>query len=84
MYLLQVGCYNFKKDGTVVATGWNEYGQCDVEKWEDIVFLSCGSFHTVGVRTDGTVVAAGSNEHGQCNVQDWSNIISVACGRNYK
>lgn len=25
-----------KSDGTVVATGWNEYGQCDVSGWTDI------------------------------------------------
>ena len=25
-----------KADGTVVATGWNEYGQCDVSGWTDI------------------------------------------------
>jgi alpha-tubulin suppressor-like RCC1 family protein len=25
-----------KSVGTVVAVGWNEYGQCDIESWTDI------------------------------------------------
>ena len=25
-----------RSDGTVVATGWNEYGQCNVSDWTDI------------------------------------------------
>ena len=29
-----------KKDGTVVATGWNGFGECDVERWKDIVAFS--------------------------------------------
>jgi hypothetical protein len=48
-----------KKDGTVVAVGWNNSGQCDVGNWTDITQVAAGEEHTVGVKSDGTVVAAG-------------------------
>ena len=57
-----------RADGTVVAVGWNQYGQCDVSGWTDIVAISAGLSHTVGLRADGTVVAVGWNEYGQCDV----------------
>lgn len=65
-------------DGTVVATGNNEKGQCDVTKWKDITAVAAGSWHTVGLKSDGTVVAAGSNEKGQCDVTKWKDITAVA------
>ncbi|MDD3066107.1 MAG: hypothetical protein PHI20_06835, partial [Endomicrobiaceae bacterium] len=63
-----------KKDGTVVAVGDNQYGQCDVSDWKDIIAISAGDLHTVGLKKDGTVTAAGNNEHGQCDVSYWLNI----------
>ena len=59
-----------KTDGTVVAVGDNEYGQCDVSEWTDIVAISGTDTNTVGLKADGTVVVAGDNEEGQCNVSD--------------
>lgn len=48
-----------KLDGTVVATGENNYGQCDVTGWSGIEQVAAGYLHTLGLKTDGTVVAAG-------------------------
>lgn len=61
-------------NGTVVATGNNEYGQCNVETWTDIVAIGVGWYHTLGVKSDGTVVTAGRNEYGACDVSDWTDI----------
>lgn len=36
---ISVGAHHtigLKTDGTVVAVGWNEYGQCDVSNWVEI------------------------------------------------
>ena len=63
-----------RSDGTVVATGDNDDGQCDVDSWSDIVAVAAGACHTVGLRSDGTVVAAGWNDLGQCDVSDWKDI----------
>lgn len=48
-----------KSDGTVVAIGDNQYGECDVYGWTDIVQVEAAYNCTYGVKSDGTVVAAG-------------------------
>ena len=50
-----------RSDGTVVATGDNTYGQCNVNDWHDIIAVSSSGTHTVGLKSDGTVVATGLN-----------------------
>ena len=55
--------------------GFNEYGQCDVGQWTDIVAICAGGWHTVGLKADGTLVAVGRNENGQCDVQEWSSML---------
>ena len=72
-----------KTDGTVVAAGWDYYGQCDVSGWTDIIAVSTGISHTLGLRADGTVVAVGSNSSGQCDVSDWTDIVAVTAGGDY-
>ena len=69
-----------KSDGTVIAVGENDDGQCDVSGWTDIVAISAGGWHTVGLRSDGTAVAVGSNKHGQCRVSGWTDIVAVSAG----
>ena len=69
-----------RRDGTVVAVGFNGAGQCDVSDWRDIVAVAEGVNHTVGLRGDGTVVAVGFNGAGQCNVRGWRDIVAVAAG----
>lgn len=70
-----------KAGGTVVASGWNSDGQCEVRAWSGIRQVSAGGDHSVGLKNDGTVVAAGRNTSGQCNVGGWADIEQVAAGR---
>ena len=69
-----------RSDGTVVATGCNDGGQCDVDSWTDIVAVAAGDEHTVGLHGDGTVTATGWNYDGQCDVDSWTDIVAVAAG----
>jgi len=84
-----------KSDGTVVAEGgkprqgldpqlddWqrNDHGQLNVSDWTDIIQISAGEAHTVGLKSDGTVVAVGHNVFGQLDVNEWKNIIQIAAG----
>ena len=81
--MISAGDYHtvgLKADGTVVAVGDNEYGQCDVSGWKDIVAVSAGFIHTVGLKADGTVVAVGDNFHGRCDVSGWRDIVAVSAG----
>ncbi len=61
----------------------NDFGECNVKKWESIITVAAGYVHTVGLKKDVTVVATGNNNRGQCNVQDWTDIIAVAAGYDY-
>ena len=69
-----------RPDGTVVAVGENDKGQCNVSNWRDIVAICAGVHYTVGLKADGTVVAVGENDKGQCNVSDWQDIMAVCTG----
>jgi len=69
-----------KTDGTVVAVGDNDHGQCNTGRWRDIVAVSAGAQHTIGLKADGTVVAVGNNKDGQCNTNFWRNIVAVSAG----
>ncbi|MBE7022295.1 MAG: hypothetical protein E7414_03655 [Ruminococcaceae bacterium] len=50
-----VGLY---ADGTVVAAGLNDCGQCNVKEWRDIIDIAAGGYFTVGLKKDGTVIIA--------------------------
>ena len=76
-----------KADGTVVAVGDNDRGQCDVDGWTDIVAVSAGKDHTVGLKADGTVVATEYLKEifydGQCDVDGWTDIVAVSAGDSH-
>ena len=69
-----------KSDGTVVSTGNNEYGQCNVDTWRDIVSVEAGDYFSVALKKDGTVLAVGDNSYGQCDVDEWTTIIAISAG----
>ena len=80
---LSAGCFHtvgLKSDGTVIAAGDNDDGQCNVSAWADIVAICTGDWHTVGLKSNGTVVATGNNEDGQCEVSTWSDIVAISAG----
>ena len=60
-----------KTDGSVVAVGSNSYHQCELDSWTDILQVTGGSYHSVGLKEDGTVIALGRTYEGQCDVDDW-------------
>jgi len=72
-----------KTDGTVVAVGYNNHGQCNVSDWTDIVAISAGNTHTVGLKANGTVVAVGNNANGRCNVSNWTDIVAISAGDSH-
>ena len=48
-----------KSDGTVIATGTNENGECNVSEWKDIISVYAGEYRTIGLKADGSVCVAG-------------------------
>ena len=67
-----------RKNGTVVATGNNEYSKCQVENWTDVVAIAVGKKHTIGLKKDGTILFTGSSSSGQYNVSTWRDIVAIA------
>jgi hypothetical protein len=73
------------KDGSVVATGSNRYGRCDVSGWRDVAEVSAGPCHTVSLLRDGTVVATGMgaigwDDYGRHDVSGWKDVAAVSAG----
>ena len=72
-----------KSDGTALACGANNSGQCNVSEWEDLTMIAAGAYHTVGLKSDGTLVACGSNTFGECNVSGFHNVAAVSAGERF-
>lgn len=51
-----------------------------VSEWQDIISVSAGLTHAVGLKADGTVVSAGKNDYKQGKVRRWRNIVSIDAG----
>ena len=70
------------KEDTVLATGCNDGGECNVNNWRSILSVAAGVGFTVGLKSDGSVLAVGKNSDGQCdlNENDWKNITAIAAG----
>jgi len=69
-----------KKDGTVVAWGYNEYGQSTVpEGLSGVVAIAAGHVNTLALKQDGTIVGWGNDSFGQTNVPaSVTNAIAIA------
>ena len=52
----------------------------EARRMQQVVPISAGDYHTVGLHSNGTVAASGSDLEGQCDVSDWSDIVAVAAG----
>jgi alpha-tubulin suppressor-like RCC1 family protein len=52
----------------------------NVSGWRDVVAVSAGFEHTVGLLEDGTMVATGYNGCGQCDVSGWKDVAAVSAG----
>ena len=60
-----------RSDGSVVACGANNWGQCNIPPLDEglsYTQVSAGSFQTVLLRSDGSVVAFGASHEGQCKI----------------
>ena len=69
-----------KADGTVVATGWNDFGQCDISDWNNIISIAVHGDHTIGIKSDGTAVATGilgGSISEKCDVSNWESIVAT-------
>ena len=70
-----------RADGTVLAVGHNDYGQCNVSGWTDIVAIAGNMWATFGLKSDGTVVYTGgpdARDRAKLDaVKRWDDIVSI-------
>lgn len=78
--------FGLKSNGSVVIHGIkkeNPFYQT-VTHWQDIMAISGGYGHLLGLRKDGTVASAlidtSSTTDGQCDVDTWQNIVAISAG----
>ena len=80
-----------RENGTVKTSDSALVGD-GVSRWNDIIAVSAGGSHIVGMKKDGTVVAVGKNgigrysefrDLGQCDVSSWEEITEVSAGDNH-
>lgn len=76
-----------RRDGHVVAVGDNDCGQCNVSweknpEWSDIIAISAGAYHTVGLKKDGTVVTTQTGYVAE-QIKEWKNIVAVSAGYGF-
>ena len=60
-----------KADGTVVATGSNKYGECDVSHLKNIETIKAAPGITVAINKNGKVFAFGNDDKKQVQVKKW-------------
>ena len=67
------GTIGIRKDGTIAMVGSLERDTTAavVREWHDVVAITVGDGHVVGLLIDDTVVATGSDAFGQCDVSSW-------------
>ena len=69
-----------RPDGTVLADGDNEYHQCDVSGWTDIVSVCAGGYFSLGLKANGTVVSTQGKLNRNIDVRGWTRVVALAAG----
>src|SRR5207237_1349467 len=71
-------------DGTVLASGDNSDGECDVPaSLSNVVAIAAGGDHSLALRSDGTIVAWGSDTYGESTVPSYLGpVIAISAGFN--
>ena len=69
-----------KKDGTLIAAGYDGYNQLDVSGFSNIVDGIAMNQTTFAVDFNGEVYTIGENFAGEDNVSGWTNIVAIVAG----
>lgn len=67
----------------ILASENTHYDQNDVKGWKNIVAISAGNFHLLGLTAEGKVLAVGSNTYGQCKTSTVENAVAISAGGNH-
>ena len=73
---------SLRDDGTVLAAGNNDYGQCDVNGWTDVEAVYACDSVSAGLTADGSVYLAGSETLKE-GVSSWTDITQLALSSSH-
>lgn len=74
----KIHCLALKKDGTVVAWGWNGEGQCDVPpELANVVSVAAGDGVSLALKTDGTITVWGGGKLYSFIPKNLSNVVQA-------
>lgn len=67
-------------DGTVLAVGDNQYGQCNTNGWAGIIAIYAGVKYTMGMRSDGSLLYTGDSYVDKYEVESWRDVVMLSAG----
>lgn len=72
-----------KSDGSVVAVGSNDYGECNVPAGLVAVAVSAGLNFSMALKADGSVVGWGSDYYDTLAIPEGLGAVAIACGESF-
>ena len=69
-----------RSDGTLISTGNNENGQCNVDDWEKIIHIDASDTMTVGASWEGKAYSTSLDETLQSQIAAWTDIVMITAG----
>jgi hypothetical protein len=70
-----------KEDGTVISCG-SKATDYITSSWTDIVSISAGIQHLVGLKSNGTCVGTGCSGHSELGITGWTNIVQLVANQS--
>lgn len=67
-----------RPDGTVIAAGKNDHGQCNVSGWRDVIAVDCDEYGTIGLTIKGYLYYTGESIYNEAHCTRWSGIVAAA------
>lgn len=69
------------ENGTVKTYG--TFAQGDTSEWKNVIAISAGEYHLLGLTSDGEVLATGDNTFNQCYVSNLYDVIAISAGESH-
>lgn len=64
-------------NGTLEATGNNNYGQCNIQNWSNIKKVYAEGNYTVGIKNDNSIIVTGDIAPDGMSITEWKNIKDI-------
>ncbi len=77
-------CLALKSDGSLVAWGYNNHGECNVPDGTDFTAIAAGTYHSLALQSDGSIVVWGDDSLGQiADKPSGNDFIAVTAGDHH-